>query len=387
MSIVKKLPKFVTAMKHLYFFNPENDLALGADMPHFTPPAAALKLKRAACMLPMWYAADGDYVLVDTDLLDVCERMAGDFNINVKFVSDIPTDITGIVPWGWSRHARQQLLSCGCNPSLLPGDETLEEIRTLSHRRLTIKIYESLGETGLPYPLPPVPREVSDSSFIVSELEAGRHKFVKSPWSGSGRGVINTTTMPVRQVIRLADGIIKRQGSVMVEEKLDKVVDFAMLFDMERGKARFVGYSVFFNESYSTYSGNLLADDSRLEAKLMQYVDMEHLHATRQALVHALECEIGNRYSGPLGIDMMIYRDGDEYRLAPCVEVNLRMTMGRVAHELTRRYLSDGHEGIMKIVSAREQIANIGNEVRYLTLEFGNDFAFVMKSKMQEVVV
>lgn len=38
-----------------------------------------------------------------------------------------------------------------------------------------------------------------------------------------------------------------------------------------------------------------------------------------------------NVYAGPLGIDMMVVRQDDTLLLHPCVEMNLRATMGHVA--------------------------------------------------------
>ncbi|MDE6402279.1 MAG: hypothetical protein K2K86_00550 [Muribaculaceae bacterium] len=369
-------------MKRLYLFNPENDLALAADMPHFTPPSAALKLKSAACMLPMWYADEDDYIMVSDECLPTCVAMAERHGIKVTFVTEVPVDVTGISPWGWSRHTRQQLLSHGCKPLLLPDDGVLDNIRNLSHRRLTVQIYNALKNNGFPYPLPPVPQEVSSLGYLTAELEAGRYKFVKSPWSGSGRGVVDTMTMPTRQVLRLAEGGIKRQGSVMVEERLTKVCDFAMLFDMKYGEAHFVGYSVFFNENYSTYGGNILADNDQLEAMIGRYVSVEQLLVTRRALEQAVVKVIDGKYEGPLGIDMMVYRCGDEYRVAQCVEVNLRMTMGRVAHELVKRRLPSGHKGMMKIVPTRNMAVETSDNILYLTPKDGNDFAFVMKLEL-----
>lgn len=369
-------------MKRLYLFNPENDLALATDMPHFTPPTAALRLKRAACMLPMWYADADDYILVSEECLPTCVAMAEKYGSKVTFVTEVPVDVTGVSPWGWSRHTRQQLLSHGCKPLLLPDDGDLDIVRNLSHRRLTVQIYNALKNDGFPYPLPPVPQEVSSLGYLAAELEAGRHKFVKSPWSGSGRGVVDTMTAPARQVLRLAEGVIKRQGSVLVEERLNKVCDFAMLFDLKCGEAHFVGYSVFFNENYSTYGGNILADNEQLEAMISRYVTVGQLRVTRQALEQALVKVIDGKYEGPLGIDMMVYRCGDEHRVAQCVEVNLRMTMGRVAHELVKRRLLSGRTGVMKIVPTRSMAAGTSDDILYLTPKDGNDFAFVMKLEL-----
>ncbi|HSG70177.1 MAG TPA: hypothetical protein VLA12_07170, partial [Planctomycetaceae bacterium] len=41
-------------------------------------------------------------------------------------------------------------------------------------------------------------------------------------------------------------------------------------------------------------------------------------------------------YFGPLGIDAMRYRDGDEIKLRPVQDINARWTMGRIAWEWKR---------------------------------------------------
>ena len=41
----------------------------------------------------------------------------------------------------------------------------------------------------------------------------------------------------------------------------------------------------------------------------------------------ALQSVIGDKYNGPLGIDMMVCQEGD---IHPSVEINLRHTMGSI---------------------------------------------------------
>lgn len=337
-------------MNRLYLFNPENDLALAADTPHFTPPAAALRLAKSAAALPLWYASAGDTVLARDVDIKWYERTAELFGLEAVLSSYVQNDVRDVRPWGWSKYACNIFMGYGVEPTHLPGDHWLDIHRRLSHRRLTIAVYKQLAESNLPYPLPDIPLEISEVAQIEAMLAGGEHLFVKSPWSGSGRGVIDSCSAPARQVLRLAAGVIRRQGSVLVERALDKVCDFAMLYDMDGAQARYAGMSLFYNEGYSAYTGNILMSDERIFVRLADMVGCEAILATRQAVASALKSTVRDGYTGPVGVDMMIYRDYGRLLIAPCIEVNMRMTMGRVAHALTERYLADGVTGMMKIV-------------------------------------
>ena len=63
------------------------------------------------------------------------------------------------------------------------------------------------------------------------------------------------------------------------------------------------------------------------------------LDAVVDHVLAALDVIIAPHYKGPLGVDMMIYRDGNKgLAVNPCVEVNLRMTMGMVVAALGQNH-------------------------------------------------
>lgn len=357
-------------MSRLHLFNPENDLALAADMPHFTPPRAAATLARSLACLPGWWADPGDMIICtpeDAEWLSRCGLSVSRF--------DGTSQPSKLSPWGWSKYARRLFSQSGVQECMLPSAEALDSLRLLGHRRLSAQMATLLDEAHLPYPLPPFPVEVSDIDAIGKRLSAGEHLIIKSPWSGSGRGIIDTSTAPIAQSLRLARGVISRQGSVMVESALDKVADFAMLFDMEEGKARFRGLSLFYNESYSTYAGNILGSPEALRNLICRYIDPAALDATQIAVANALEKLAGSCHEGPIGVDMLVYRTDGQYLIAPCIEVNLRMTMGRVAHELYARHLPAGFSGLMQLKASDSLNDNL-----YLWLSPpGRPFAIVVK--------
>ncbi|MDE6309848.1 MAG: hypothetical protein K2L81_06615, partial [Muribaculaceae bacterium] len=196
--------------------------------------------------------------------------------------------------------------------------------------------------SALNFPLPPTPVEVFNEDSLWQAIDMmGGSAMVKLPYSTSGRGIIDTSTnQGLNQLRHSAQGMLRRQGSLMVEKRLDKMVDFAMLYDITHdGKVEFLGYSLFETVGDTSYSGNRLLPDEEIRLHLSQWVDMEQLMSVESALQRVLQQVIGSHHAGPLGVDMVIYRsDSGSLLINPCIEVNLRMTMGVVAHHLTRHF-------------------------------------------------
>ncbi|MDE7407572.1 MAG: hypothetical protein K2M76_04045 [Muribaculaceae bacterium] len=148
-----------------------------------------------------------------------------------------------------------------------------------------------------------------------------------------------------------ASGIIKRQGSVMLEPRLDRVLDFAILYHRNDGELiKHCGYSVFSTSLSGNYVGNIVASDNDLVKRIAAYVEPEIVwritHAAEQALNDIIRCT----YSGYLGVDMMVYRDvHNRLMIYPAVEINLRMTMGVVAWKLARHIIAPDCTGVYTV--------------------------------------
>ena len=97
------------------------------------------------------------------------------------------------------------------------------------------------------------------------------------------------------------------------------------------------------------YEGNLLASETHKQKTLGRYVDTALIGQVRQAIVETMSYGLGMRYCGPFGIDMMVVRDAESGRnlLHPCVEVNVRRTMGHVALALSSD--DDDKKEVMRI--------------------------------------
>lgn len=138
-------------------------------------------------------------------------------------------------------------------------------------------------------------------------------------------------------VLQWALGVMRRQGSLMVEPLYHKVADFGMEFSANAEGFTYIGLSLF-DTSGTAYTGNLLATEEEKRAKLARYLSPTQIDSLRQLVLHCLEAISPRFRLGPFGIDMMIVRTEDgKIRVHPCVEINFRRTMGHVAIALQQR--------------------------------------------------
>lgn len=316
-------------MSRLHLFNPENDLALGLGCRHYTPPPHAAALHRAGELLPAWWADEGDDIVAphatEADRAWLADRFG--------LLTEAAPSRDGLTPepWGWSADAVRQFEAAGVRAEALPSPGAIEAMRGLSHRRSSVVLLNALGRDDI------MTIETTDPDEAV-EME-GRHPgcYIKSPWSGSGRGVFCARGLSTEVIRSKAAGIIHRQGSVMVERGLDKETDCAALFRARRGEVTPAGLSMFVTEPRGMYGGNIVAPQEWIKNRIASYVGAAELETTVAALAKALTTLIGDAYEGWLGVDMMVWRTTHGYALHPCVELNLRRTMGVVAMDVERR--------------------------------------------------
>lgn len=336
-------------MPRIYIFNPENDLALANGGRNYFAPKNVIRLKDLGSFLPFWIADDGDYIACRCHDTSWMEQIRKDFKLHGETFDSIQSDQHIIPsPWGWSISAVENFIKLGISPETLPSEEYIDNIRRISHRRTSIEINRRLKSCGID--IPDLPFEISRETDIDTARQKTGRFIIKAPWSSSGRGIIDSTSLSDKELKRQIMGIIKHQGSAIVEKYLDKIHDFAMLFKSENGLITYEGISLFFNHRGSSYAGNILGSQDFLLSSLTRYVNREHLYRISNRLEEILRDVIGTQYNGFLGVDMMVYRSDDgNTRIAPCIELNLRMTMGAVALSLSSRYLDESSTGVLNI--------------------------------------
>lgn len=348
---------------NLYVFNPENDLALANNDPHFIPPRSARKMATDMCMLPVWWMRNGDVLCgaegmyessmcLREESLGVCPSFSWlDGSSGCK--------LERICPWGWSPLLLTRLCGSGVPDTLLPSQAWMEEYRRLSGRQTAARWLSDFrflwgGEEGFSAAGYCGEAVVCHTEDDISRcLSRWPETLLKAPWSGSGKGLRLGRGGYVPPLDGWCRRLLRTQGCVMVEPLYRKTMDFGMEFYCDGcGTVRYEGLSLFHTNRQGAYIGNRLAAEEALRAMLGRYVPLESVDAARRFLQSRLE-EVAGIYEGYCGVDMMVCRQADRYVVHPCVELNLRMTMGMVAIHLSRR-LAGMSEGIFRVTYSND---------------------------------
>ena len=347
----------------IHLFNPEHDIALASGLSNFTAPHAGRQLRHDLSFLSAIWAQGGDAVLVDDvehaerayhkfayrlhSLLGN-ERLYGNRPVFLSWSRPLPAvKVDHINPWGWNSALKAALLRHGADSALLPDDQQLQTIRQLSHRRTAAALLPKLRTDGT----------IGEAFECTTEeqVEALQAQYgslvMKAPWSSSGRGLrFVNSKQNLRNSTYLSGwfrNLLASQGSVMVEPYYNKVKDFGMEFHSDgEGGVNYMGLSLFSTEN-GAYTGNILATEAVKTQMMSGYLPVGLLETVRHTICQELGQVFKGAYTGLFGIDMMVVAGGEGFLLHPCVEINLRRTMGHVANALAPA--DDDLQAVMRI--------------------------------------
>ena len=290
----------------IYIFNPQHDLCIANGDKNFVPPRSAVGFAKE--------------------------------NIGLsEFLKRPNKQRRQIIPWGWNQSLKKQLINEGVDPASLPSEEELQFIRTHSRREFALDVHSRLNcndsqVIGADYRI--IATTVDDIKAFIS---ANGSAVLKSPLSGSGKGI-----RFVKEGLSESDEgwcrkTIDKQGSVIIERRFEIIKECAMLFECHQEGIDFIGYSLF-ESCNGAYSRNILASNEDIEDIITEYISRGTLIAIRENLTAILADTLIGHYEGFLGVDQMICQ-ADSTVFIPVSEINLRMTMGLIA----RNQYDHGH--------------------------------------------
>ena len=353
-------------MASLHYFNPGSEAAILNASPYYTPAANQVKMQRDLAFLPAWYAdSPDDYVWIEDDL-------TGEFLSSVSPLARLPKAISSdnllnlmqqpvgfeALPWGISPQSLKFFETLnGKYDWKLKIPQWKDEYIQLSNRKTAKKCLEFIIQSNSEIDKNIIPEFYSDISAVENTVQTSESPLLaKAPYSSSGRGLLWLPSGKLHQSEKqIISGILKKQLFVSIEKVLDKQVDFAMLFHSDSlGKVEFAGLSLFETNPKGGYEKNIIASQQAIQNNLSALIDISLLEKVKNTLILFLSQTFGSIYKGCIGVDMMIYRHCEVrsnplYKLHPCVEINLRNTMGLLALRLHQHFLDEGSTGYFKI--------------------------------------
>ena len=284
--------------KQIYIFNPEHDLCIANGDENFVPPRSA-----------MGFAKE------NIDLTKSLKRPNKQHR--------------QIIPWGWNHSLKKRLINEGVDPATLPSEEELQFLRTHSRREFALDVHSRLSYGDSQIIGPDYRIVATNVSEIESFISSNGSAVLKSPLSGSGKGI-----RFVREKLSESDEgwcrrTLDKQGSVVVERRFEIIKECAMLFECHHEGIDFIGYSLFESRN-GAYSKNILASNEDIEDIIAGYISRDTLIAIREDLTAILADTLVGHYEGFLGVDQIICQPGSP-AFIPVSEINLRMTMGLIA--------------------------------------------------------
>lgn len=341
---------------NIFIFNPTCEYAIANGNENWQANQLLQKMEADLSSLPLFLSKATDYVLVEklpsSEFISMLQKLSieipnfilkGTINNNQLFI-DLPKN--KLLPWGWSPAIHKFLLplkeSCSNEFKQSPIFSWNPEHREITSRKFAAEILSQIQSTLnteyiLPFEfLPKVCTTINDFEDAINQWE---NVMIKNPWSSSGRGLQPITKTPVHsKVWEKVMGIVKDQGYAIAEPLLNKVHDLALLFELKNGKVEFIGTSNFCTNSKGQYEGNYLNGlPSSMENKTKEFVTFI-VSEICQPLINAIEkSKMAKNFEGFFGVDSLIYFDDkNQLKINPCLEINVRHTMGFLALRLEK---------------------------------------------------
>lgn len=258
-------------------------------------------------------------------------------------------DCGNLLPWGWSPVVHRLLKPY--KKGALNGEQPFvkewkTEYRDWYSREFALKILSNILMQNSELPLVPattIPVKCATVEEVALLLTRYGKGVVKAPWSSSGRGVQMLRRSEVTPNFReWLTGVLQQQGFVMFEQMLDVEQNVGLQFYIADGEVYFLGYSFFYVSKNGQYKGNYINQNVNQLPQTASQIFKEGIYDKLVELVKSVlqKSDLAKTYEGVLGVDTLLINHNDELLIQPCLEINLRHTMGHVALALEHKVAS-----------------------------------------------
>ncbi len=251
----------------------------------------------------------------------------------------------GLRPWAWSPDAVETLRPYAADvaPGMAqPWREALPA--EWFSKDIGLRLEAALGaqaETGKLF------LEAESAAAEISRLLETGQALLKAPMACAGRGHlrVNAASVPERTRGWIAN-TLAGHGSVVVEPWLERVLDFSALYEMKPGgEADLLGLTRMENDAAGRFVGIRVGPKwgRLLEPEHAEFLFREGAMEIYRNEMPRLLADLLPGYVGPLCVDALVHRRPDgSLALKRVVELNVRMTMGRIAWEWMARKPGSG---------------------------------------------
>jgi len=338
----------------VFYFNPTCELAVANGSFSFMPPRLLREFEQDCSALPFVLATYGDFVLTENKPSPELIKRWSDAGFEIpefcslKELTSRTNSLETISPWGWSPAAHFKLKElkekCTLPFQKSPAFNWTEKHTTLYERITSLCFLRKfLDENPLDCFIHKAMTGTKVTSIMEIEtlVEKNHPLVLKAPVSSSGRGIqiirkptLNTSN---RQWI---SGILNQQNYLIAEPFLDKMADLSFQFRItDQGQPKYLGYSVFETNTNGQYKSTLIHPEIETTGFSAIYKETQTIIAiTAARLEEALKDSVYSQlHRGFLGIDAMIYKDHEVWKMQHCIEINSRMNMGILTMQIERK--------------------------------------------------
>ncbi len=272
----------------------------------------------------------------------------------------------GLQPWGWSPRTAALLAPLAERarrsgwPLEHPGGlEVVREVasKTFAAQVLADALRDPPRGVDVAAVRSAVCRAPAEAAAALDRLanEGWGWAVLKAPWGTSGRGQ-RRVPLPARDdpaLARWLETTLRRQGAVVAAPWLERVADLSLLLDVGGAQTR-ARVRRAFCDRRGQYRGHLLGRRLHLDPAGERLLHAEGGLATLRAVAEQARAALADRgYRGPVGIDALLFRRGETLAVHPLVEINPRLTMGRVAVAAEGR-LTPGSAALFLLLGAAD---------------------------------
>lgn len=362
----------------VFLFNPlaEGHIGLG---PAFNPGRHALRLAEDLALLPQYLGSDDDVVLVPAT--PSAEFLAGLRRHGLPVAECVPFAEMGSLadrklgslrPWAWSPDSVARLAPLALQVtggSGLPDPGTTAARAALFGKDWSAALLRELqaeleaiappGRLSPAWSIGTVAREPAAVWEAVDRIRAtGHHRIVVKRSLGLAGGnairLWEPAPLPAQRV--WVEESFRHGGSVVVEPWMERLCDFSAQFDRADGTLRLRGYTGLTTDRRGQFLANTAepAAGRRPPAAVLAAFrgrDPRWIHRIFERIQSALQTAFDAAgHHGPAGVDAFVHEGPDGPCLRPLVELNPRLTMGRVLLELTR-FVAPGHTSRLRLLN------------------------------------